>query len=58
MEKKLKQSILTSYLIGAPIGILTIVATFWIPLLLTGEGLLTIVILGAYGISTIGRTIS
>ena len=58
MEKKLKQSILTSYLIGAPIGILTIVATFWIPLLLTGEGLLTIVILGAYGISTIGLVVA
>lgn len=58
MEKKLKQSILTSYLIGAPIGILTIVATIWIPLLLTGEGLLTIVILGAYGISTIGLVVA
>jgi hypothetical protein len=58
MEKKLKQSILTSYLIGAPIGILTIIATIWIPLLLTGEGLLTIVILGTYGISTIGLVVA
>ena len=58
MERKLKQSILTSYLIGAPIGILTIIATVWIPLLLTGEGLLTIVILGTYGISTIGLVVS
>ena len=58
MEKKLKQSILTSYLIGAPIGILTVVATIWIPLLLTGEGLLTIAILGTYGISTIGLVIA
>lgn len=58
MEKKLKQSILTSYLIGTPIGILTIVATIWIPLLLTGEGLLSIVILGAYGISTIGLVVA
>lgn len=58
MEKKLKQSILTSYLIGAPIGILTVIATFWIPLLLTGEGLLTIVIIGTYGISTVGLVIA
>tara|TARA_R110002111_G_scaffold262455_1_gene338605 strand:- start:71 stop:550 length:480 start_codon:yes stop_codon:yes gene_type:complete len=58
MEKKLKKSILTSYLIGAPIGILTVIATIWIPLLLTGEGLLTIAILGTYGISTIGLVIA
>jgi len=58
MEKKLKQSILTSYLIGAPIGILTIIATIWIPLLLTGEGLLTIVILETYGSSTIGLVVA
>jgi hypothetical protein len=58
MKKKLKQSILTSYLIGAPIGILTVVATIWIPLLLTGEGLLTIAILGTYGISTIGLVVA
>jgi len=58
MERKLKQSILTSYMIGAPIGILTIIATIWIPLLLTGEGLLTIVILGTYGISTIGLVVA
>ena len=58
MEKKLKQSILTSYLIGTPIGILTVAATIWIPFLLTGEGLLTIVILGAYRISTIGLLVA
>jgi len=58
MEKKLKQSILTSYLIGTPIGILTVIATIWIPLLLTGEGLLTIVIIGTYGISTIGLVVA
>ncbi len=58
MKKKLKQSILTSYLVGAPIGILTVVATIWIPLLLTGEGLLTIAILGTYGISTIGLVVA
>ena len=58
MNKKLKQSILTSYLLGAPIGVFTVIATIWIPLLLTGEGLLTIVIIGAYGISTIGLVVA
>ena len=58
MEKKLKQSILTSYLVGTPIGILTVAATIWIPFSLTGEGLLSIVILGAYRISTIGLLVA
>tara|TARA_B100000809_G_C15078126_1_gene508632 strand:- start:1063 stop:1542 length:480 start_codon:yes stop_codon:yes gene_type:complete len=58
MEKKLKQSILTSYLIGGPIGILAVIGMIWIPLLLTGEGLLTMVILGTYGISTIGLVVA
>ena len=58
MEKKLKQSILTSYLIGAPIGILTVIATIWIPLLLTGEGLLTMVIIGTYEASSVGLVIA
>jgi|TARA_B110001450_G_C17413371_1_gene396733 hypothetical protein len=58
MEKKLKQSILASYLIGAPIGILTVIATIWIPLLLTGEGLLTMVIIGTYEASSVGLVIA
>jgi len=58
MNKKLTKSILASYLIGLPIGILTIIMTIWIPLLLTGEGLLTIAVVGAYGISTIGLVVS
>jgi len=58
MNNKLAKSILASYLIGLPIGILTIVMTIWIPMLLTGEGLMTIAIVGAYGISTIGLVVS
>jgi hypothetical protein len=58
MEKKLKQSIIASYLIGAPIGILTVIATIWIPLLLTGEGLLTMVIIGTYEASSVGLVIA
>lgn len=58
MEKKLKQSILTSYLIGAPIGIFVVFATIFVPSFLFGEGLMTIVILGTYGISTIGLIVA
>ncbi|MFD1293809.1 hypothetical protein ACFQ5N_08180 [Lutibacter holmesii] len=54
MEKKLKKSILTSYMIGAPIGIFVVLATIFVPSFLFGEGLMTIAILGTYGISTIG----
>jgi bacteriorhodopsin len=58
MEKKLKQSIMTSYLIGAPIGIFVVCATIFVPSFLFGEGLMTIVILGTYGISTIGLVVA
>ena len=58
MEKKLKQSIMTSYLIGAPIGIFVVFATIFVPSFLFGEGLMTIVILGTYGISTIGFVVA
>lgn len=58
MEKKLKQSILTSYLIGAPIGIFVVFATIFVPSFLFGEGLMIIVVLGIYGISTIGLVVS
>ena len=58
MEKKLKQSILTSYLIGAPIGIIVVFATIFVPSFLFGKGLMIIVILGTYGISTIGLVVA
>ncbi len=58
MKKKLKQSILTSYLIGAPIGIFVVFATIFVPSFLFGEGLITIAILGTYGVSTIGLVVA
>lgn len=58
MTKQLKQSILTSYLIGIPAGFLTIAITLLAPSMLTGEGILTMGILGAYGIPTIGLAIT
>lgn len=56
MEKKLKQSILTSYLIGAPIGILSIIAT--ILFIMTGEGVMTFLIYEMYGIPIVGLVIA
>ena len=58
MNKKLKQSILTSYLIGLPIGIMTVIAFAWLPLLISGEGLFTMLFLRIYGYSTIGLIVS
>jgi hypothetical protein len=58
MDKKLNQSIMTSYLIGAPIGIFVVFATIFVPSFIFGEGLMTIAILGAYGISTIGLIVA
>ena len=49
---------MTSYLIGAPIGIFVVFATIFVPSFLFGEGLMTIVILGTYGISTIGFVVA
>jgi hypothetical protein len=56
MEKKLKQSILTSYLIGAPMGILCIIAT--ILFIMTGEGVITLLIYEMYGIPLVGLVIA
>ncbi|MCK0137388.1 hypothetical protein [Arenibacter sp. S6351L] len=58
MDVRLKKSILTSYLIGAPIGIFVVFATIFVPSFFFGEGLMTIVIIGTYGISTIGLVIA
>ena len=58
MKQELRKSILISYIIGAPMGIFTIVGTLLAPLLLTGEGLASISIILGYGISTIGLVIS
>lgn len=58
MDKQLKQSILISYLIGAPIGLFVTLATILVPGFLFGEGLLTIVVFGTYGIPTIGLVVA
>lgn len=59
MRNKLRlESILTSYLIGLPIGLITTFIVFALPVTLTGEGILTIVIIGIYGKAIIGLILS
>lgn len=54
MKYPFRQSILVSYLIGAPIGIFAVVATFWVPALFSGEGLPSMLMGAVYGIPAIG----
>jgi hypothetical protein len=54
MNKQLRQSILISYLIGAPIGIFTIIATIIISLLYSREGISSMSIIMGYGFPTLG----
>ena len=59
MNKKLiNRSILTSIFIGLPIGLVTVFIFFEIPIILTGEGLLSMLLGGVYGKATIGLLIS
>jgi hypothetical protein len=57
-KKLLLESILTSYLIGLPIGLITTFLVFALPVSLTGEGILTIVIIETYGKAIIGLILS
>ena len=54
----MKQSILISYLIGVPIGLIVIALTILIPSLAMGEGLFSMVLLGIYGKPLLGLVIS
>ena len=58
MDKRIKKSILISYLIGLPIGLLFVGAVIVLPVIITDEGLFTLVMLGTYWLSTIGLVIS
>ena len=53
-----RQGILISYLIGTPIGLITIFIVFTIPVMLTGEGLATIALVGVYGKAILGLIVS
>lgn len=50
--------VIISYIIGMPIGLTTVFIIFSIPVILTGEGLATIALVGAYGKPIIGLLIS
>lgn len=54
MSKLLRRSICKSYLVGLPLGIITIGLVLLAPILLTGEGLLSIVVIANYGLATLG----
>ena len=53
-----KQSILISYLIGAPVGLFIILLSFSLPVAMTGEGLITIYLIFTFGKAIIGLIIS
>jgi hypothetical protein len=52
-----KKCIITSYIIGLPIGLLVICFFIFIPLIISGEGLLSILLSGVYVKATFGLTI-
>lgn len=53
-----RQGILISYLIGLPSGLITVFIVYAIPVIMTGEGLSAIVLLGVYGKAILGLFIS
>ncbi|WP_317675041.1 hypothetical protein [Lutibacter sp. TH_r2] len=57
-KKILLESILISYLIGLPIGLITILIVFSIPVTITGDGIITILIIEIYGKAIIGLILS
>lgn len=58
MTKSTRQSILISYMIGLPIGLLFVAAVIFLPPVLLGEGELTFSMLVSYGKAILGLVIS
>lgn len=58
MNRQLGKSILVSYLLGAPIGIFTIMATILIPVLYMGKGLSSMSVVFGSGFETIGLVVA
>lgn len=59
IQKQLrKKSVWTSYSIGLPIGLLTIIILFSTPVMLTGEGLATMAFVAIYGKALLGLVIA
>ncbi len=58
LNRTLKRNIITAYLISVPIGFFTILLVFALPIIITDEGLATILIVTTYGWSTLGLFLS
>lgn len=58
MDNIKKYSILVSYAVGLPIGLITVFVLFALPVLLTGEGFATIIFLEIFGKATVGLLVS
>ena len=58
LNKVLKRNIITAYLISVPIGLFTILFVFALPVLITDEGLPTMLMVLNYGWATFGLFIS
>ena len=58
MNRDLRTSLLNSYLIGLPIGLGFIAATIFFPSMLSGEGLLTMIMLVSFGKTIAGLAVS
>ena len=50
--------ILISYLIGTPLGLITVFIVYMIPVIITGEGLATFILVGVYGKAILGLLVS
>ena len=53
MDELLKKSIFKSYLIGFPSGVLVLLSVFILPVIVTGEGLLNVILYINYGWATL-----
>ena len=53
-----KESIWISYIYGLPFGLLSVFFVFSLPVMLTGEGLATMALIGIYGRAIFGLVIS
>jgi len=58
MDKELKISLINSYLIGLPLGLIMVLITIFFPSFFSGETLLTMIMLVSFGGAIIGLVIS
>ncbi len=58
LNKVLKRNILTAYLISVPLGLFTILFVYAMPVIITDEGLPTILMVATYGWASLGLFLS